>query len=217
MIVKLWMKEDPVTVKANDFLVLAMELMKEHVIRRLPVVDEQAKLVGIISKQDIYNAMPSVIDGSELGSSTALFETTRVEDVMTKNPVCADALMPLEVLAQGMRKHKYGGTPVLEDGKLVGIITESDVFAAFMEIMGFDRSGYRLELIIGKSPRELYSVLDIFKRYDMRLQSFAIHEGFGVSQILVTTKVDGDEFDEMIESLRGAKIQIHRISEGEDI
>lgn len=217
MFVKLWMKENPITVNGKDLLSLTMELMKENRIRRLPVVDEQGELVGIISKQDIYNAMPSVVDGSETGSSTTLFETTRVEEVMTRNPVCVDALMPLEALAQGMRKHKYGGTPVLEDGKLVGIITESDVFSAFMEIMGFGKAGYRLELMTGKSPRDLYLVLDIFKRYDMKLQAFAIHEDFGVNQTLITAKVNGEEFEEMIEALRVTKVQIHRIIDEEDV
>lgn len=212
---KLWMKPDPVTVQETTSLVEAFELMNTNRFRRIPVVDEQHQLVGIVSKQDISNALPSVIDGSDQGVSKALFEAGTVADVMTRSPISVDSDTSLENLAQTMRKHKFGGAPVVEDGKLVGIITESDVFSAFMEALGADRPGLRLEVFVGKSSRDLYRLIDLFKRHNMELQTVTVHHDFSDRQHLVTIKVAGDDYEDLLDTMRDASIQIHRISEEE--
>ncbi len=217
MFVKLWMSTELVTVNKSQPISEAIRYMKEHNIRRLPVIDDNDGLVGIVSKQDVFNAMPSIIDGSEVNSSTFMVDSVKVEAIMTPQPLWVGPLTPLEKVAQSMRKHKIGGVPVLENGALVGIITESDVFAAFTEILGANVEGIRIEMIVGKKTREFYAIIDVFKRYHISVQAITVHHDFGENQQLVTVKVLGDECDEMLDSLRESGAQINRIiNDGND-
>ncbi len=216
MFVKLWMTKDVITIAAQQKVTDLLQIFKGNKIRRIPVVDDSNNLVGIVSKQDIFNIMPSVIDGSTTGSSRVLIDDTKVEEIMTKHPITVETLTPLESVAQLMRSNKVGGVPVLEDGKLLGIIPESDIFAAFTEVLGGKNEGVRIELIISKSSKEIYSVLDIFKRYDIFIQAITVHHDFGENQRLLTAKISGDEYDEMLDTLRSSGVQINRITDEEE-
>lgn len=216
MFVKLWMSSNLITVNKGQTISETVSCMTEHSIRRLPVVGDKGELVGIVSKQDIFNAMPSIIDGGEASSSTFMADNVKVETIMTPQPLSVDPLTPLEKVAQSMRKHKIGGVPVLEKGVLVGIITESDIFAAFTEVLGANIEGVRIEMIVGKKAREFYAIIDIFKRYGISVQSITAHRDFGENQQLLTVKVSGDECDEMLDALRESGAQINRITNDEN-
>lgn len=211
MFVKLWMTNEPITIKQEQTVAEAHACLQENNIRRIPVTDHNKALIGIVSQQDIINAMPSVFDGSSVGSPSFIAESTTIADIMTHNPMWVEPNTPLESVAQRMRKHKIGGMPVLEGGKLVGIITESDVFSAFMEVLGAGEEGARIEMIIGKKSSDLYDIIDIFRRYDMSIQSITIHHGFSGTQRLVTFRVIGEELDDMLDALRISGAQINSI------
>lgn len=211
MFVKLWMTPAPlITIRPEQNVVQAQACLQENNIRRIPVVDADGRLVGIISQRDIMNIMPSTVDGSSARSSF-LADATKVGDIMARQPMCVEPLTPLETVARSMRQHKIGGMPVVEDGRLVGIITESDIFAAFMEVLGAGGEGARIEMIIGKSSRDLYNVIDIFKKYDIFIQAITVHHDFGDNQRLLTIRVLGDELDEMLDALRRSGARINRI------
>lgn len=217
MFVKLWMTPCPlVTIRPEQSVMEAQTCLQENRIRRMLVVDAEGKLVGIVSMGDIINSMPSNIDGSSAGASF-LSSSTSVGDIMVRQPMCVEPLTPLETVAQRMRQHKIGGMPVVDDGKLVGIITESDIFAAFMEVLGAGGDGARIEMIIGKKSRDLYDIMDIFKRYDIFVQAITVHHGYGDNQRLLTIRVMGEEIDDMLEALRRSGAQINRILIGEKI
>lgn len=211
MFVRLWMSSKLITVNKNQTISETMRSMEENSIRRLPVVGDNNELLGIVSKQDVINAMPSIIDGSDANSSSFMVDNVKVETIMTPHPLWVDPLTPLEQVAQSMRKHKIGGVPVLEKGALVGIITESDIFAAFTEVLGANVEGVRIEMIVGKKTREFYAIIDIFKRYGISVQSITVHQDFGENQQLLTVKVSGDECDDMLDALRESGAQINRI------
>ncbi len=211
MFVKLWMTSAPITINQKQTVAEAHACLQENTIRRIPVIDDNKALIGIVSQQDIINALPSVVDGSSVGSPSFLAQSTTIEDIMTHNPMWVAPDTPLESVAQRMRQHKIGGMPVLEDGKLVGIITESDVFSAFVEVLGAGEEGARIEMIIGKKSSDLYDIIDIFRRYDMSIQAITIHDGFSGTQRLVTLRVMGDELDDMLDALRSSGTQINRI------
>lgn len=212
MFVKLWMSKRPlVTINQEQSVVEAHTCLLQHRIRRLPVIDGDGTLVGIVSQKDILNFLPSMVDGSSAGTSS-LAGSTRVGDIMARAPMCVTPLTPLETVAQLMRQHKIGGMPVVDDaGALAGIITESDIFAAFMEVLGAGGEGARIEMIIGKESRDLYSVMDIFRRYEVFVQAITVHHGFGENKRLLTIRVLGEELDDMLDALRRSGVQINRI------
>lgn len=212
MFVKLWMSKKPiVTINQEESVADAHTCLKQHNIRRLPVVDGDGALVGIVSQKDVLNFLPSMVDGSSAGSSS-LAGSTQVGDIMARSPMCVNPLTPLETVAQLMRQHKIGGMPVVDDtGALAGIITESDIFAAFMEVLGAGGEGARIEMIIGKESRDLYSVMDIFRRYEVFVQAITVHHGFGENQRLLTIRVLGEELGDMLDALRRSGARINRI------
>lgn len=212
MFVRLWMTRSPQTIRAEQTVADVITVFEENKFRRLPVVDSSDKLIGILSQSDAFKLRPSLLDGSATGSSKALLEQTKVEEIMTPQPICVEPLTPLESVARTMRKEKIGGIPVLDNGKLVGIITESDIFAAFTEVLGGNSAGVRVELIIGKSNKEIYSFLDVFKKYRLNLQAITVHHDFGENQRLVTVKIVGSDCDDVLEILQDMRFQINRVT-----
>lgn len=215
MFVKLWMTENPFTVTPDQTVAEAAAGLQEHKVRRTLVVDDEDMLVGIISQQDITNILPSIIDTSETSSSN-LAASTKVKAIMTANPIWVEPTTPLETVARRMRKHKIGGMPVLQEGKVVGIITESDILAAFMEVLGEHRGGVRIEMVINKGTRPFYQALNVFKQYDMEVQAITLFHDFGENQQLLTIRVTGEELEDMLDGLRKSGIKINRILDEED-
>lgn len=147
MLVRNHMTANPVTITPRTTIAEALELMRENKVRRLPVMD-RGRLVGIVTDRDLSEVSPSPATSLSVFEINYLLAKTRIGDVMPRHrrlvTVSPDAY--LEEAALLMRENEVGGIPVVEDGQLVGIITESDIFDAFIEIMGLRRKGTRLHL-----------------------------------------------------------------------
>lgn len=126
-LVRDWMTSDPITITGQTVLPEAHRLMKEHGIRRLPVV-ENGKLVGIVTLGDIREAEPSDATSLSIFELHYLLAKLPVSQFMTRDPITVTPLTPIGRAAQIMLENKIGGLPVVDRGKLVGIITESDIF-----------------------------------------------------------------------------------------
>ena len=123
-----WMTSDPITVTPETTLPDAHRLMKEHHIRRLPVVDE-GKLVGIVTWGDIREASPSDATSLDIFELHTLLDRLPVRQIMTHDPITVHPITTIARTAQLMLEHKVGGLPVVDRRRrLVGIITESDIF-----------------------------------------------------------------------------------------
>ncbi len=138
MKVKNCMKSSPVSIGRTALLQEAVDLMKKHSIRHLPVL-EGDQLVGFITESDLRHFyFPSIV------------EDIAVHQVMVINPISINANDSIEKAAKLIHDFKIGGLPVLEKKKLVGIITTSDVLSAFIDLMGILKKSSRLDLIIDK-------------------------------------------------------------------
>lgn len=213
MFVKLWMHENVITIRNGSSIADAEVLMNTHKIRRLPVIDEEGNLLGILSKEDIKNALPSIIDANFDEKARALTHQAKVDAFMTKDPITSGPLEPLEKVAAAMRKNKIGGIPVVVENKIVGIITESDIFAAFTEILGGNEEGVRIELSIDSDARFLYQTLDVFKKHEMNLLTLVVCNDFSSDNRLLTLRCQGDEddFEPLIDDLWRAGCKINSI------
>jgi len=206
MFVKLWMKTDLITLTPDQTLAEAEALMQQNRIRRLPVVAGPS-LVGILTREDIQKAISA--GGDE--SSRLIAAQSKVAAHMTRNPISADPMDPLEDIALSMRRNKIGGIPIIEDKTLVGIITESDIFRALTEILGAGKNGARVEMKIGQSSKELFQVVKLCKQFDVAITAISIYQDFSPEHRLLTLRLDGDELDDLIDSLRQSGCQINRI------
>jgi acetoin utilization protein AcuB len=124
-LVRTWMTPDPVYISPGTPLPQAQQMMMEHNVRRLPVV-WQDKLVGILTYGDIREARPSDANTLSVYELNLLLDNLLVKAIMTANPIVISPDATIGEAAQLMLEHKFGGLPVVEGEKVVGIITETD-------------------------------------------------------------------------------------------
>jgi acetoin utilization protein AcuB len=173
MIVAKRMKRNPVFVDEGDSMKRAMDLLKEHEIRHLPVLKDGEKLVGILSERDIKQASPSSATALEIREIFYLLDKVKVKQIMTRRPYTVSSTTPIEEAALIIREKKIGCLPVVDNGKLVGIITETDIIDAFIEGMGVNGPGYRVELVLPNMPGKLLELLKLLKDFDANIVSMA--------------------------------------------
>jgi acetoin utilization protein AcuB len=114
----------------------ALKLMREHKIRRIPIVDEKQRLVGIVSERDLLHAEPSPATSLSVWEMNYLLWKLKLGDVMSKPVIAVTPLTTLQDAASLLIKHKIGGLPVVDpDGRVIGVITETDIFKAFVALL----------------------------------------------------------------------------------
>lgn len=160
MLVKDRMTSNPITIPPETPIPEALRLMKERNIRRLPVVDRRDNLVGIVSDSDLLYASPSPATTLSVWEIPELLAKIKVEQVMTKKVITVGHDIPLEEAARIMRENHVSGLPVMQNGKLVGIITESDLFEALLDSLGGRRSGIRISVSIPNAKGTLAKIAD---------------------------------------------------------
>ena len=141
------MTHNPITIKPDLPITEALEWMRREKVRRFPVVDKKAKLVGIVTHTDLLHAAPSSATSLSIWEVTYLLSQVQVKETMTKEVITVDEDCLVEEAARIMADNKIGGLPVMRDGIVVGIITESDLFKVFLEILGAREKGVRLTLL----------------------------------------------------------------------
>jgi acetoin utilization protein AcuB len=162
-----------VFVDEGDSMKKAMDLLKEHEIRHLPVLKDGERLVGILSERDIKQASPSPATALEIREIYYLLDKVKVKQIMTRRPYTVSSSAPIEEAALIIREKKIGCLPVVDDGKLVGILTETDIIDSFIEAMGVSGPGYRIEIALANRPGMLFEVLKLLKDFDVNIVSVA--------------------------------------------
>ena len=159
MLVKGRMSKPVITVEPSRRIMDAMAVMKQHKIRRMPVIDD-GKLVGIVSDKDLLDAGPSDATSLSVWEINYLLSKLRVEEVMTRHVLTVQEDTPIEEAARIMADKKVGGLPVMRGDELIGIITETDLFKNLLELLGGRRSGVRLAVAVpAKVPKEIQDKL----------------------------------------------------------
>ncbi|MFO7295972.1 MAG: CBS and ACT domain-containing protein [Caldicoprobacter sp.] len=185
MFVKNRMTTNPFTISPDQTVPDAQELMMKHGIRRLPVVKD-GKLVGVVTKEDIERYSPSKATSLSMGEIIYLLSKTKIKQIMTKDVVTISPNALLEEAATLMRDQKVGFLPVVDGDKLVGIITESDIFDAFIELLGFREKGTRLTIEASDEPGILARLTGIFAQYGANITRVAVFRGAdGTSSVVV--------------------------------
>lgn len=152
MKVKKRMSKRLVTVHPGATISEASRLMRKHSIRHLPVV-EGGELVGWVTDRDIREAYLA-----------SLIEKVTIGDIMIKDPITISPEASLEEAAEILYRRGIGGLPVVEKGRLVGVITVADIMAAFIEVMGVLQESSRIDVILGDRPQALEEVLALIRR-----------------------------------------------------
>jgi len=133
----------------------ALSIMEKEHIRRLPVVDKDGNLVGIVTEQDLIKASPSEATLLDKWEIKSLMSTLPVEKIMTRQVITLTENEVLEEAARIMADKSVSGLPVVRGSKVVGMLTESDIFKIFLEMMGARHSGIRLSFLVENKPGQL--------------------------------------------------------------
>jgi acetoin utilization protein AcuB len=201
------------TVKPDTPVDTALKRMREEKVRRFPVVDNRDRLVGIVSEKDLLYAAPSPATSLSIYELHYLYSRIKIEEVMTRRVVTVDENDPLEEAARIMVDNKVGGLPVMRDGNLVGIITETDIFRTFMEMLGARDQGVRLTLLCPDQRGELAALTSAVAELGGNIGSLGTFWGEDASNAIITMKVSGVGRDEIVEKIKPHVLEVIDVRE----
>jgi acetoin utilization protein AcuB len=183
-------------VPIHDVLVM---FKKEH-IRRAPVMKDD-KMVGIVSERDLLNASPSPVTSLSVWEMNYLISKVTVKQVMSKKVKTIDIDTPIEEAARIMADSKIGGMPVVRSGKVVGMITETDLFKIFLELMGARTKAIRVTAEIEDHPGQLAKITKAIAEEGGNFISFGQFSGTDPSTKILTFKIAGVKKDNVQKAL----------------
>jgi CBS domain-containing protein len=198
----MWMTRDVLTVPLETPATEAAKLMAQKKVRRLMVVEKWADglhLLGIISAKDVIHAFPPHINPFAIEGPDARLTHTTVSQIMTAKPRTTTPDTPIEEAAALMCQLKIGALPVLRDRVVVGIITESDIFRAFVSLFGSDEKGARITFDVTQGEDVFDLIGKLAKRHQLKISSliWTRHEELPVCVV----RVAGEGIDYMLEEL----------------
>jgi acetoin utilization protein AcuB len=186
------MKSPVITIRPDMSVIDALNLMRQEHIRRTPVV-KNGKLVGIVSEKDLLNASPSPATSLNIYEMNYLLSKLQIKDVMKTKVLTVAEDTPIEEAARIMADNKIGSMPVLQDGRIVGMITETDLFKLLLELMGAREAGVRVTALLRDQRGKLAALTQAVAKEGGDFVAFGAFSGADPSNRLVTFKVQGIE------------------------
>jgi acetoin utilization protein AcuB len=213
MLVRERMSTKPVTITADTSITEALREMRQKQVRRLPVLDKEGHLVGIVSEKDLIYASPSPATSLSIYEMHYLLTQLKVSELMSTNLITVEPDVPLEEAARIMADNKIGGLPVVEDGNLVGIITETDIFKVFLEMLGARTKGLRLTVEIPEQKGEMARITTAIARLGGNILALGTFLGDDPTTGLVTVKVEDVPAEELKAAMQDLNLDIRDIRE----
>jgi acetoin utilization protein AcuB len=192
------MTTNPVTIDNEAQVRQALEIMKEHRLRHLPVIDADQHLVGIMSEKDLLRAEAESL----------------VKEVMTREVVTVTEYTALEEAARIMADAKISSLPVMRNGKLVGIVTETDLFQVFLELLGAREDGVRLTMLIPEEKGMLASVTSEIANMGGNILALGTFMGEDPTNRMVTVKVADVPTEKLVAIMEALGMEIVDVREG---
>jgi len=202
MFVRDRMTSPAVTITEDTPFQEALRIMREHRFHRLPVVDKKGKLIGNVSERDLLHASPSPASSLSVWEMNYLLWKLTVEELMTKDVITISPDEPIEVAAAIMVDRGIGGMPVVDkERRVVGVITETDIFKAFVEMMGSDHPGLRLMLAVPDRKGALAQLAATIADLDGNIVSVGTFVPDNATHADLVVKVDGVSQEQLVTAL----------------
>lgn len=210
MFVRWRMTPNPIVIDPETSILDALHIMKEKKVRRLPVV-AHGKLVGIVTERDLRESPSLRATSLSIFELNYLLAKTPVSEVMTKDPITVTPDTTIEDAAVIMRDNQISGLPVVEDGKVVGIVTETDIFDMLVKLLGF-RKGARFTLHIENRVGAVADLANIFKDLGINIISIVAFEEEREEEGNVVVRVDTKDTEKVVSALKSAGTKVIHFS-----
>jgi len=191
----------------------ALAQMRKERVSRYPVVDKNGNLVGIVSEDDILNASPSEATSLSVWEINYLVSKITVERVMTRKVITILANDTLEEAARLMADNRIGGLPVMNDVELVGIITQTDLFRTFLEMLGGRESGIRVTAVMNDKPGMLHQLTQAIDEAGGNIIALSTFGRTSTGDGFVTIKLNGLDQESVKRVLLPLVVQITDLRE----
>ncbi len=211
MLVKDRMTPNPTTVTPDTPFFEAMRIMGERRFRHLPVVDRRAKLVGIVTQTDLLHASPSPATALSVSEVNYLLANLRIREVMTSPAITVADETPLEEAARVMVENRIGCLPVMRAGRLVGMLTETDIFKSFVEVLGGEDATLRVTLRVPDVRGELARLAGVIAALGANICSVAAFRGAAPEQAYIVFRLEGVDEEVLVPALESAGEEIVHI------
>ncbi len=203
MLVQHWMTRDPITIEAETPFLEARLILRERHIRHLPVVD-RGRLLGVVTDRDLKEAAPSGATTLDVYEMNYLLVKMKVRDLVKRSPITIRPASSVEEAAHLMHDHKIGCLPVVDEaGMLVGLITETDLLRAIVDILGYGEKGTRITFQAPDSPEVCREVVRTLQESQVELRAMATWAlAAAPSARGFVIRVRGGEVERLIHTLR---------------
>ena len=201
MLVKDRMTPDPVTIVPDTSYSEAFSIIRENAFRHLPVVDKKGKLIGIVAEADLLHASPSSATSLSIYEMNYLLAKLQVQKVMSSPPVTVPEDAPLEEAARVMVEKKIGCLPVMRNGELVGVITETDIFESFVEVLGGGEASLRVTVRAPDVRGELARVAGVIAGLGGNICSVARFGSDDPEYCYITFRLEGVDEEVLVSAL----------------
>lgn len=198
MIVEEIMKRNVTTLSADDTISTAIKMMDEKKIRHIPIIDSNQRVIGLISDRDIRDAKPSILDfTNEEKTLESPIKEIMVHDVITGHP-----LDFVEEISAVFSQHRIGCLPIESNGKLVGIITETDLLHTFAQLTGANQPGSQLEIKVHNRAGTLAEVVNVIKNHNVNIHSVLVYPDKDVQYKILVLRVQTMNPNKIITNLK---------------
>ena len=171
MLVRNWMNPTVISIEAQASMAEALNLLKENQIKTLPVFDRET-LVGVVTDRDLKRASASDATLLEIHELLHALTRIKVRDIMSRKPITIPDTYTVEEAAEVLRDHHISGAPVMDaKGRMVGMISQNDLFNALMSLTSVKRRGIQLAFEVEDRPGSIKDLADIIRRYGGRMAS----------------------------------------------
>lgn len=210
MSVKDFMTRKVVYISPDTTIAHAADIMREQDLHRLPVI-ENDKLVGLVTEGTIAEASPSKATSLSIYEMNYLLNKTKVRDVMIKDVITVSGYASLEDAVYLMYKNKVGILPVVDNGQLYGIITDRDIFAAFLHVSGYGEEGVRARFLVENKAGELEKIIRLIAEQGHNIVS-TVQSPTKSGAVVIEVQIEGQaDIEQLKATFAAANIQIDSI------
>jgi acetoin utilization protein AcuB len=189
----------------------ALRLLHKEKFSYLPVVDKSGKLVGIVTETDLLHAAPSSATSLSIYEMNYLLSNLKVREVMSSPVITIPEDTPIEEAARLMIEKSIGCLPVMRGNQLVGVITETDIFKTFVEILGQGTGVLRITLRSPDQPGELARLTSVIAKLGGNIHAVASFHSEDLQHVFFTFRIDGVEENVLIPALKEMGEQVIRV------